>query len=141
MYKCGEKSRYCYGKTIERALQWIGQHRAIAFRGIKHEQRRMDSTFLQCAYILYKDVNAIFDIWDCSDEEKHFMAEYLHEITFDDYDRLIQLCDALSMADGYCYAEKKMVHSVIKFGLIETTLKKWKAILELKSYFTVSYTV
>jgi len=68
VYKCGEKSRYCYGKTIERALQWIGQHRAIAFRGIKHEQRRMDSTFLQCAYTKIMDRSTYIPVNDSKDD-------------------------------------------------------------------------
>lgn len=63
------------------------------------------------------------------------MAEYLNDITYNDYDKLIQLCDALSLANGYCYAEKKMVISVLKFGFKDTTISKWKAILELKEYF------
>ena len=50
-------------------------------------------------------------------------------------DKLIQLCDALSLANGYCYAEKKMVNSVLKFGFKDTTANKWKSILELKDYF------
>ena len=83
----------------------------------------------------YKDVEAIYDIWDCNCEEKQFVEKYLKEITYDDYDRLIQLCDALSLANGYCYAEKKMVSSIIQFGFKDTTINKWKAILELKAYF------
>lgn len=83
----------------------------------------------------HKDVNAIYDAWDCSADEKQFIKNYLDNVTYDDYDRLIQLCDALSLANGYCYAEKKMVSSVMNFGFKNTTLKKWKAILELKKYF------
>ena len=83
----------------------------------------------------YQNVDAIYDSWDCSDEEKGFIENYLNSITYNDYDKLIQLCDALSLSDGYCYAEKKMVNSVMKYGFKETTLRKWKAILELKKYF------
>ncbi len=83
----------------------------------------------------YKDVDGIYDTWDCSSEEKQFIADYLKDVVYDDYDKLIQLCDALSLANGYCYAEKKMVSSVIKFGFKESTISKWKAILELKEYF------
>ena len=83
----------------------------------------------------YKDADGIYDTWDCSDEEKQFVSNYLESIDYDDYDKLIQLCDALSLANGYCYAEKKMVSSVIKFGFKNTTLDKWKAILSLKTYF------
>lgn len=83
----------------------------------------------------YQDVEAIYDTWDCNSEEKDFVKNYLETIVYDDYDKLIQLCDALSLADGYCYAEKKMVSSIIKFGFKDTTVNKWKAILELKKYF------
>ena len=83
----------------------------------------------------YQDVEAIYDSWDCESEEKQFVESYLKDIIYDDYDKLIQLCDALSLANGYCYAEKKMVNSVLKFGFKDTTINKWKAILELKKYF------
>lgn len=83
----------------------------------------------------YKDIEAIYDAWDCTDEEKKFVEKYLKEINYNDYDKLIQLCDALSLENGYCYAEKKMVNSVLKFGFKDTTINKWKAILELKKYF------
>ena len=83
----------------------------------------------------YKDVDAIYDTWDCSADEKQFIKNYLDNIAYDDYDKLIQLCDALSLANGYCYAEKKMVNSVLKFGFKDTTANKWKAIFELKAYF------
>lgn len=83
----------------------------------------------------YKDIQAIYDTWDCNSEEKKFVEKYLKEINYNDYDKLIQLCDALSLANGYCYAEKKMVNSVLKFGFKDTTINKWKAILELKKYF------
>lgn len=83
----------------------------------------------------YKNVEAIYDTWDCTGDEKEFLENYLNEITYTDYDKLIQLCDALSLATGYCYVEKKMVNSVMKFGFKDTTINKWKAILELKEYF------
>lgn len=83
----------------------------------------------------YKDIDAIYDSWDCSEEENRFIENYLTSIVYDDYDKLIQLCDALSLSDGYCYAEKKMVSSVMKYGFKESTLCKWNAILELKKYF------
>lgn len=83
----------------------------------------------------YKNIDAIYDNWDCTEEEKKFIENHLNTITYDDYDKLIQLCDALSLSNGYCYAEKKMVNSVLKFGFKDTTINKWKAILQLKEYF------
>ena len=83
----------------------------------------------------YQNPDAVYDSWDCSEEELDWVRWYLSQVTYDDYDRLIQLCDALSLADGYCIAEKKMVSSILKFGWKDTTEAKWKAILCLKEYF------
>ena len=83
----------------------------------------------------YKDVNAIYDTWDCDEKDVAFVRDYLEATEYNDYDRLLQLCDALSLDNGYCCAEKKMVASVMKFGFKSTTIEKWKAILELKDYF------
>lgn len=83
----------------------------------------------------YKNIEAIYDNWDCSADENRFIKSYLNNVIYDDYDKLIQLCDALTLTNGYCYAEKKMVNSVLKFGFKDTTTNKWNAILELKHYF------
>lgn len=63
----------------------------------------------------YKDVEGIYDFWDCNVEEKELIKSYLNSIIYNDYDLLIQLCDALSLDNGFCLLEKKMVASVIKF--------------------------
>jgi len=83
----------------------------------------------------HKDVEAIYDTWDCLEEEKQFIKNFLDNVKYDDYDKLIQLCDALSLSNGYCPAEKKMVNSVLKFGFKDSIAYKWKAILSLKEYF------
>lgn len=83
----------------------------------------------------HQDVDAIYDTWDCTAEEKEFVKNYLDSIIYDDYDRLIQLCDALSTNTGNVIAEQKMVSSVMKFGFRDTTMQKWQAILDLKAYF------
>lgn len=37
-----------------------------------------------------KDVDGIYDNWDCNEEELHFISEYLNKIQYDDYDKLFQ---------------------------------------------------
>lgn len=54
---------------------------------------------------------------------------------YDDYDRLIQLCDAISLPDGACIMEKRLVDVALRHGLPEFTLKKWRAFMETKEYF------
>ena len=45
--------------------------------------------------------------WDGSPEELAFVETYLNGIEYNDYDRLLQLCDALALASGFVLVEKK----------------------------------
>jgi len=83
----------------------------------------------------YKDINAIYDKWDCSEEELMIVANYLKAIQYNKYDLLIQLCDALSTEKGFCFLEKKMVSSVIKCGIKDILVEKWGYTFRLKEHF------
>ena len=83
----------------------------------------------------YKKVGAYNGENDCTDEETEYIQNYLDALEYDDYDRLIQLCDAISFPGGPTYVEKRLVDVVIRRGFNELTIPKWKAFLELKKYF------
>lgn len=44
-----------------------------------------------------QNINTFIGKYDCSEEEKNFLDHYLSAVVYDDYDRLIQLCDAISL--------------------------------------------
>lgn len=83
----------------------------------------------------YKNVDEICGKWDCSDEEYKFVKEYLDNVDFSAYDKLIQLCDALALPSGYCLIEKRMIDVVMRYGFGKFTLEKWKATFEIQRYF------
>lgn len=83
----------------------------------------------------FKDIKCGFGKWDCTNEEYEFVKQYLKNAEYDDYDRLIQLCDALAFIDGYYLIEKRMVEASLRHGINEHTTQKWKATLETKEYF------
>lgn len=83
----------------------------------------------------YKDMRAVFGKWDCSKEEYDFVENYLASIEFNDYDRLIQLCDALALPDGYTLMEKRMIDVALRHGVNQFTVSKWKATVEIKKHF------
>lgn len=83
----------------------------------------------------YKDVAAYNGENDCSDKDTRFIQEYLNNVKYNDYDRLIQLCDAISFPSGPTYIEKRFVDVVLKRGFSEVTVPKWQAFLEIKQYF------
>lgn len=83
----------------------------------------------------YKNISAVFGKWDCSDEELKSVEDFLNNTEFDDYDRLIQLCDALALPDGFCLMEKRMIDVALRHGVNEYTVPKWKATFEIQKHF------
>lgn len=81
------------------------------------------------------DISLFSGKFDCTEQQKEDLKHYLENIEYDDYDRLIQLCDAISLPDGACIMEKRLVDVALRHGFKETTLEKWKAFLNLKKYF------
>lgn len=84
---------------------------------------------------LCKNVDDICGKKDCTVEERNFIKEYLDNIEFSPYDKLIQLCDALALPSGFCLLEKRMLDVVMRYGFNEFTIEKWKATFELQRYF------
>lgn len=82
-----------------------------------------------------KDVRTFFGKYDCSPKQLEFLQSYLLCNEFDDYDILIQLCDAISLPNGACIMEKRLIDVALRHGLPEFTIDKWKAFMETKKYF------
>ncbi len=82
-----------------------------------------------------KNIKGAFGKWDCSNEEYTFVESYLRSVVYDDYDRLIQLCDALALPSGFSLMEKRMVDVALRHGFHEYIIPKWKATFEIKQYF------
>lgn len=82
-----------------------------------------------------KDVNTFSGKYDCSREQLNFLLEFIAHAEYDNYDRLIQLCDGLSLPNGACIVEKRLLDVALRHGLHDFTIDKWKAYLNLKKYF------
>lgn len=82
-----------------------------------------------------KDIKATPGTWECSVEDYEFIEKFLNQIEYSDYDRLIQLCDALVSANGFCLIEKRFVDVAIRYGTDEYTILRWHAYLNIKKEF------
>lgn len=82
-----------------------------------------------------KDVRTFFGKYDCTQEQLDFLRDFLSENEFDDYDILIQLCDAISLPGGACIMEKRFVDVALRHGLPDFTIEKWKAFMRTKTHF------
>ena len=81
------------------------------------------------------DAHSFFGKIDCTPEQMQFLEEFLASIQYDDYDILIQLCDAISLPNGACIMEKRLVDVALRHGLPPFTLDKWRAFMRAKAHF------
>lgn len=70
---------------------------------------------------------------DIAQEAVGEIEALLRAYTYDDYDRLIQLCDALGSAEGVCDIEIRMEDVKRRYGWYPQ--EKWDMNLELMRYF------
>jgi hypothetical protein len=72
------------------------------------------------------------DAWDGKQEDLEFVEQYLDENEYDEYDRLIQLCDAVCLPQGFCLMEKRLVEVVMRYGVDQYTLPRWRGYMQVK---------
>ncbi|MGI5958118.1 MAG: hypothetical protein ACOX60_01730 [Massiliimalia sp.] len=66
---------------------------------------------------------------DLTDSEREHIVNFLNQITYDDYDKLIILCDSLATAEGFCLLEKRWVDVSLRYGFSPFTIKRWEKTL------------
>lgn len=80
-----------------------------------------------------KDINDYVGESDVTACEKDYISSALQKCDYDDYDRLIQLCDAIAMPHGVVSLEERMNDVKSRYGRYPQ--KKWDQNLLLKTYF------
>lgn len=84
---------------------------------------------------MIQDINTSIGEFDISSEDYLFMKEFVENAVYDDYDRLVQLCDSLALPTGFCLLEKRFVDVTIRYGVHPATIDRWKKIIGIKEYF------
>ena len=84
---------------------------------------------------MIQDIHSSIGTFDVSGEDYQFMEKFIDNAVYDDYDRLVQLCDALALPTGFCTLEKRFVDVTIRYGVHPYTVDRWKKILEIRSDF------
>lgn len=82
-----------------------------------------------------KDIEADIGKKDITKEQYDFINDYLNRIEYDDYDKLIILCDALADADGFCILEKRFIDTTRRYGIFSFSVDRWNKTYEYKEYF------
>lgn len=129
---------YCYG-----LLHDIGRYAGVSSE--KHlidgyrfcTERGWDKAAQICIShaFMIQDIRTSIGTFDVSEEDYRFMENFIKNAVYDDYDRLVQLCDALALPSGFCLLEKRFVDVAIRYGTPPATVDRWKKTLEIKNLF------
>ena len=133
----GEKA-YVYG-----ILHYIGRYAGVSSERHLIDGYRycMERGWEKAAQIcishafMIQDIGTSIGVFDMPPEDREFMAEFVRNAVYDDYDLLVQLCDALALPTGFCLLEKRFVDVAIRYGTHPATVDRWKAVLHIKAHF------
>lgn len=84
------------------------------------------------SYLLMKDE---FDYTPETVEEKEIKNYILSIDEADEYDKLIQMCDALATDYGFVILEKRFVDVTRRYGIMENYIKGWEVTFAIKEMF------
>lgn len=84
---------------------------------------------------MLQDIETSIGVFDVSEEDYGFLKDFVRNAVYDDYDRLVQLCDALALPSGFCLLEKRLVDVTMRYGCHPATIDRWKKLLEIKTLF------
>ncbi|MFG6334915.1 MAG: HDOD domain-containing protein [Lachnospiraceae bacterium] len=84
---------------------------------------------------MIQDIDTSIGEFDVSHKDYLFMKEFVANAVYDDYDRLVQLCDSLALPTGFCLLEKRFVDVTMRYGVHPATIDRWKKIMEIKEAF------
>lgn len=84
---------------------------------------------------MIQDIKTSIGTFDMSEEDYRFMEGFIRGAAYDDYDRLVQLCDALALPTGFCLLEKRFVDVALRYGTPPFTVDRWRKTLEIKEMF------
>ena len=80
-------------------------------------------------------LESYFGTIDIGGAELRHLERYLSEAQYTDYDKLIQLCDHLASARGYCVVEQRMVDVALRYGVGDVHREKWAEVIRIRQSF------
>lgn len=145
---CRNIAARCEDLSEDRAYLYGLMHDIGRYAGVSSEKHLIDGYrycmergWTKAAQIcishafMIQDIDTSIGEFDVSEEDYLFMKEFVANAVYDDYDRLVQLCDSLALPTGFCLLEKRFVDVTIRYGVHAATIDRWKKIIEIKEMF------
>lgn len=111
------------------------RHIIDGYHYLEHLGYKMYSGICMTHSFPFQDIRSYSGEFDCDDTQLEEIKDYLNKTKYNDYDKLIQLCDALAYPSGPVIIEKRLVDVCLRHGFNDFTLEKWREFLKLKEYF------
>lgn len=87
------------------------------------------------SYPRFEGFDDYLNLLKCTDFQREFLREYLSETPYDEYDKLIQLCDSISLPSGVCIMEKRLVDVALRHGVHKYAVLRWREFIKIKKHF------
>jgi len=79
-----------------------------------------------------KNVKYIYGKYDMNETETEFVQNYLDNVEYDIYDKLVQIGDCMGLPNGVTLIERRILDVNLRYGVIESTMDIWKAVFGLQ---------
>lgn len=123
-----------YGKMVEDADNQIRFHGLTGYEAMN--KLGYDELAKICLTHTFSDKNFILSEYSYPLKDLRKAKKLLAEIEYDDYDRLIQLCDLLVVGFGFNTIKERMLFVKDKYRLTPIVVKKkYRDAMRLKRYF------
>lgn len=83
----------------------------------------------------FKEIKSYTGKNDCEVSENEFIQNFINNIKYSKYDKLIQLCDALGSTNGFCLLEKRLIDVFLRHGVYNFMKEKLKSVFKIKQEF------
>ena len=145
---CGNIAERCPHLDTEKAylyglLHDIGRHAGVTSERHLLDGYRycMDRGWEKAAQIcishafMIPDISTSIGVFDMPEADRAFMDAFVRAAEYDDYDRLVQLCDALALPTGFCLLEKRFVDVALRYGGSQVLVERWRRVLQIREHF------
>ena len=145
---CKNIASRCEGMSAELAYCFGLLHDIGRYAGVSSERHLIDGYrfciergWEKAAQIcishafMIQDIRSSIGTFNVTETDFRFLENFVKNAVYDDYDRLVQLCDALALPTGFCILEKRFVDVTIRYGVHPYTVDRWKKVLEIKADF------
>lgn len=145
---CENIARRCPDLSADRAYVYGLLHDIGRHAGVTSERHLLDG-YRYCTArgwnkaaqicishaFMIQDIETSIGVFDMPPEDRDFIDSFVRNAVYDDYDRLVQLCDGLGLPTGFCLLEKRFVDVTLRYGVHPATVPRWRRTLEIKAMF------